>query len=190
MTGQPDGTPPAAPIRRLSSRVVYENAWMAVREDAIRYGDGADGIYGMIDKPDFALVVPVSGGGFHLVEQYRYPVGRRCWEFPQGAFPDRGDGDPAELARRELAEETGYLAGSLTPLGRFDIAHGMSGQRCNAYLATDLTPGPTRREPEEQDMRQRWVPRAELEAMLRDGTITDSASLAAYTLLCLRERGT
>lgn len=193
MTGparvHPDADGHAA-LQRLSSRVVYQNAWMTVREDTtLRTGEGSTGIYGVIDKPDFALVVPMERGGFHLVEQYRYPVGRRCWEFPQGAWPDRGDGDPAELARRELAVETGLAAGRLTLLGRFDVAHGMSSQRCNAFLATDLTQGPPDREPEEQDMRQRWVTRAELERMLRTGAITDGNSLAAYTLLLLHERG-
>ncbi|MFF3500665.1 hypothetical protein [Streptomyces sp. NPDC003247] len=41
-----------------------------------------------MDKPDFVLVVPRERDGFHLVEQYRYPVGGRFWEFPQGALAE------------------------------------------------------------------------------------------------------
>ena len=62
-------------IKTLGSRVVYENRWMRVREDAIRRRDGSDGIYGVVEKPDFAVIVPVEDDGrIHLVQQYRYHV--------------------------------------------------------------------------------------------------------------------
>ncbi len=53
---------------------MYANRWMAVREDQILRHDGTYGIYGVVQKPDFALIIPYADGGFHLVEQYRYPV--------------------------------------------------------------------------------------------------------------------
>lgn len=74
-------------IRRLDSRIVYRNPWMTVREDRIERPDGSPGIYGVVEKPDFALVIPAENGGFHLVEEYRYPVGRRTWNFRRAAFP-------------------------------------------------------------------------------------------------------
>ena len=55
------------------------------------------------------------------------------------------------------------------------------------YLATGLTEGDPDREPEEQDMRQRWVPRGEFKNMIRNGTITDDSTVAAYSLLMLHE---
>lgn len=61
-------------METLGSRQVYANPWMAVREDAVRRPDGSTGIYGVVDTPDIALVVPVDGDRLHLVEQYRYPV--------------------------------------------------------------------------------------------------------------------
>ncbi|WP_262401875.1 hypothetical protein [Actinomadura sp. CNU-125] len=98
-------------VRRIASRVVYENPWMVVREDEVERLDGSRGIYGVIDKPDFVLVIPEEDGGFHMVEEFRYPIGRRTWNFPQGAAPGRAVVEPTELARRELAEETGFTAG-------------------------------------------------------------------------------
>jgi len=175
-------------IRRLSTRTVYENRWMSVREDEVLRPDGSTGVYGVVDKPDFALVIPAERGGFHLVEQYRYPVGARSWEFPQGTLPDRRECDPAELARLELAEETGLRADHLEHLGHLHQAPGHSSQGMDVFLATGLSPGPVRREPEEQDMRQRWVSRDELEGMILAGAMRDSSSLAAYALLLLRER--
>lgn len=74
-------------IAQLSSRVVYENPWMTLREDQILRPDGSQGIYSVVDKPDLALIIPAHDDGFHLVEEYRYPIGRRSWAFPQGTFP-------------------------------------------------------------------------------------------------------
>lgn len=177
----------AQTIRRLSSRTVYENRWMTVREDEIERPDGSRGIYSVIDKPDFALVIPGEKGGFHLVEQYRYPISGRGWEFPQGSPSDGRRADALDLARAELAEETGLRAGHMHHLGYLHCAHGMSSQGFNIFLATDLEHGTPNREIEEQDMRQQWFPRAEFERLIRDGLITDDSTLAAYTLLLLHE---
>ena len=175
-------------IRTLSSRVVYRNRWLSLREDEIQRADGSNGIYSLVDKDDFALVIPSQDNGFHLVEQYRYTIGRRCWEFPQGGFPAGVTGTPEELAARELAEETGLRAGSLTPLGMLHIAYGHTGQAVHNFLPTDLTQGQQHLEVEEQDLRHAWFPRAEVAEMISDGVITDAATVAAYLLLTMRER--
>ena len=178
------------PIRRLSSRLVYENAWLSFREDRVQRMDGSQGIYSVVDRPDAAMVIAVDGDGFHLVDQYRYPLAGRYWEFPQGCFPGRRSGDPVELAHRELSEETGLRAGTMTRLGRLFCAQGVSGQAVDIFLATDLVPGEPDREVEEQDMRHRWFTRAEFELMISDGRIRDNSTVAGYTLLLQHERAT
>ncbi|BBX15340.1 NUDIX domain-containing protein [Mycolicibacterium duvalii] len=179
-------------IRAVRSREVYRNNWMRLREDDIRRPDGSPGIYAVVDKPAYALVIArdtgAAGDRFHLVEQFRYPLGLRRWEFPQGTAPDRPDLAAAELAARELREETGLAAESLTELGTLDVAPGMSSQRGRVFLATGLHEGPHEREHEEQDMTSAWFGRGEVEQMIRDGVITDAQSLAAWTLLLLHER--
>jgi 8-oxo-dGTP pyrophosphatase MutT (NUDIX family) len=176
-------------MRTVNSREVYTNAWMTVREDIISHPDGSPGIYGVVDKPDCALIIPLDGDRLHLVEQFRYPLGLRRWEFPQGTAPDRADTEPRELAARELREETGLRAATLTDLGLLDVAPGLASQRGRVFLATGLTAGMHDREQEEQDMRSEWFSRAEFERMIRAGTITDAQSIAAYTLFLLYERG-
>lgn len=175
-------------MRRTTTRQVYANRWMTVREDTIVRSDGSEGIYGVVDKPDYALVLPSDGDRLHLVEQFRYPLGIRRWEFPQGTAPDRADLKGSELAARELREETGLRAERLVDLGRLDVAPGLTSQRGRAFVATGLTPGEPDREPEEQDMRSAWFSRQEVERMIRDGEITDAQSIAAYLLLILYER--
>lgn len=186
MTSGPD--PADVPIRQLSSRLVYRNPWLSLREDQIERMDGSRGIYSVIDRPDFAVIIASENGGFHLVDQYRYPISGRYWEFPQGCFPDWREVEPVELAHRELAEETGLRARSMTNLGHLFGWHGASGQAFNVFLATELEHGAPDREIEEQDMRHRWFSRAEFERMIRDGHIKDNSTLAAYMLLLLHER--
>jgi len=176
------------PITQVSSREVYSNAWMTVREDVIRRPDGSTGIYGVIDKPAYALVIAVDGDRVALVEQFRYPLGERRWEFPQGTAPDRAELDPTELAARELREETGLSADSLVLLGSLDIAAGMSSQRGWVFLATGITEGDPDREHEEQDMHFAWFSRTRFEEMIRTGEITDAQSIAAYAQLLLAGR--
>lgn len=175
-------------IRTVESRVVYEDGWMALRQDEIERRDGSRGTYAVVDKPDFAVVIPADGDRFCLVEEYRYPVRRRAWAFPQGAFPGRATGDPADLARLELAQETGLRARELICLGFLHSAHGTSGQGFHVFLATGLIQGAPDRELEEQDMRHEWVSRARFKEMILNGSITDDSSVAAYALLLLREQ--
>jgi 8-oxo-dGTP pyrophosphatase MutT (NUDIX family) len=175
-------------IRTLASSVVYSDNWMRLRRDDIERADGSRGTYAVIERDDFALIVPAENGGFHLVEEYRYPLGKRVWSFPQGAFPAGEEGTPEELARAELAQETGLRAGQLRPLGRLSACHGSSSQYGEHWLATDLVQGETDLEPEELGLRHAWVSRAEFEAMVRDCRIVDDTTLAAYALLMMAER--
>lgn len=177
-------------IRKLQSREVYRNNWMTLREDTIRRPDGSEGIYAVIDKPTYALVIARQSDQhtdlFHLVEQFRYPLGLRRWEFPQGTATEQLE--PEVLAHRELREETGLRATTMARLGVLDVAAGMSSQRGWVFLATGLSEGEHEREHEEQDMHSAWFERAEVERMMRDGEITDAQSLAAWALLLLSER--
>ena len=175
-------------METISSREVYVNAWMTVREDTVRRADGSEGIYGVVDKPTAAIVIPRDGDRLHLVEQFRYPIGARRWEFPMGTAPDRAEVDPAVLAARELEEETGLVAGRMELLGDLDLAPGTSSQREHVFLATELVEGPTRREETEQDMHNRWFTTTEFEDMIRRSELVDAQSLAAYLLLVLHDK--
>ncbi len=167
-----------------STRIAYENPWMRVREDALVRKDGAPGIFGVVEKPDFALVIPADTDGVWLVEQFRYPVGGRYWEFPQGSWENRPDVDPVVLAEAELREETGLRAGRLDHVGRLFTAYGYANQGCQVWVATELTEGPRELSVEEQDLVVRRFSHREWFDMLSAGVIKDASSLAAWALLC------
>jgi 8-oxo-dGDP phosphatase len=175
-------------IQRIASREVYRNDWMTVREDKVRRPDGSEGIYGVVDKPRYALIIARDGDRFRLVEQFRYPIELRRWEFPQGTAPGQADVEPTELAARELREETGLRAESMAAIGLLDVAPGMSSQRGMVFVATGITEGEHEREHTEQDMHSEWFTREEVEQMILDREITDAQSIAAWALFLLSER--
>ena len=184
----PEASGESRDIRMLTTGVVYEDQWMRLRRDDIERRDGSRGTYAYIDKRDYALVIPAEHGGFHLVEEYRYPIGRRTWSFPQGGWPAGQAGSPEDLARLELSQETGLRARVLVKLGYLHASHGTSNQGGHYFVASELEPGPPEREREEQDMCQAWFPRAMFEQMIGEGLITDDSTLAAYALLLISER--
>jgi len=174
-------------IVTTASKVVYVNRWMRVREDAIRRRDGSDGIYGVVEKPDFVIIAPVEpDGSVHLVEQYRYPVGARHWEFPQGAWEHAPDADVLDVARGELQEETGLFSGRMTYAGRLLPAYGYATQGFHVYLAEALRPGRAALESEEQGLVSRRFSAGEFVAMMSGGVIVDASTLAAFCLLRLK----
>lgn len=158
---------------------------MSVREDEVEFPSGLRSTYSVVDKADFVLVLPYADDGFWLVQQYRYPVGRREWEFPQGGWPSGHSGAPEELAAAELREETGFTAESLTHLGRLHAAYGFCSQGFDVFLAEGLTAGVPQREETEQDMVHEWRSLAELRAMIGRGEFVDTHSVAALTLYAL-----
>lgn len=169
-------------IRQLGSREVYRSPWMSVREDDVEFPSGLRGTFSVVDKSDFVVVLPFADDGFWLVEQFRYAVGRREWEFPQGGWPPGRQGSPPELAAAELREETGLTAGSLRHLGRLHAAPGYSSQDFDVFLATELSPGAADREDTEADMVHAWRPLAEIRAMIARAEFVDAHSIAALAL--------
>ena len=172
-----------SPYRTLSSRIAYENRWTRIREDRIRHPDGSDGLYGVVERADFVVVVPWQDGRVILVEQYRYPVNERVWEFPMGMWEQAPGTDPAVLAAAELREETGLIAGLMTHAGAIFQGPGYCTQRGHIFLATDLTQGNHDREATEQDMICKNVALADFEAMIRDGTVREAMTISAFGLL-------
>lgn len=180
-------TDDALEITTLSTKTVYQNRWMKVREDRVERRDGSQGIYGVVEKNDFSLIVPIDAAGVvYLVEQFRYPVGKRFWELPQGSWEEHEDVDPLELAHGELREETGLAADEMTYVGQLFEAYGYSTQRCHIFLARGLRPLSTNLDPEEQGLISRGFAIEEVIDMIVRGELKDAATVAAFGLLHLK----
>ena len=168
-------------IRTLSSREIYRNPWLRLREDEIERSNGARGIYGVVEKDDCAIIVPVEDDTVYLIEQFRYTIQERSLELPQGGW-ETADVDPEELARGELREETGLAARTMTMLGTLWVAYGYARQKMHVFFATGLTPAGADPDPEEHDLVLRSASVARFEEMLLDGTIRDGCTIAAWGL--------
>jgi 8-oxo-dGTP pyrophosphatase MutT (NUDIX family) len=170
-------------IKTISTREVYRNAWTSVREDVVERANGQRGIYGVVDKDPACIIIPLEttaeGQFVYLIEQFRYTVGGRFLEFPQGGW-ETADVVPEELARGELREETGLTAERMTHLATFQIAYGVMNQKHFLFLAEGLVLGAHDRDLEESDLELHRVPVARLEEMILDGTIVDNCTVGAW----------
>lgn len=166
------------PWTTLSSRLIYENPWIRVREDQVLRPDGQAGIYGVVQFKNRAVgVLPVDEQGrVWLVGQHRYPLDAYSWEIPEGGCPESET--PEATALRELREETGLIAAHLELVATAHLSNSVSDEIAYIFRATGLTEGPDDPEGCERiDVRR--VEWEEAWSMLRRGEITDSMSVIA-----------
>jgi 8-oxo-dGTP pyrophosphatase MutT (NUDIX family) len=164
------------PWKTLSTRPLYDNPWISVREDQVINPKGGKGIYGVVHFKNKAIgIIPVDEEGYTwLVGQYRYALEEYCWEIPMGGGPLAID--ILESAKRELKEETGFTAARWTMIARIHTSNSVTDEEGFVFLAEELTPGETAPE-ETEDLVVRKVHLREAVAMVMDNRITDSISV-------------
>jgi 8-oxo-dGTP pyrophosphatase MutT (NUDIX family) len=181
---QPDHSNPWTTI---SGRPVYDNPWIAVREDQVLRPDGKPGIYGVVHFKNRAIgVLPVDAdGAVWLVGQYRYTLDQYSWEIPEGGGPF--DETPEETAHRELREETGLVAGRLEFLLCAHLSNSVSDEVAYLFRASELVHGPSAPEGSER-LEVRRFSWTEAWDLLQSGAITDSLTVMALLHEALRRR--
>lgn len=139
--------------------------------------DGREHVKETVQHPGAVTVLPIlDDGRVCLIRNYRVAVGKTLIELPAGTLEP--DEDPADNARRELAEETGYRAAKWRRLTEFYPAPGFASERMTAFLAEDLTAGEPDPEPYEV-IEPRWFEWAAALEMIRDGEVRDAKTIAA-----------
>lgn len=166
--------------KTLASDVVYDGKIITVYNDKVEISDG---------KTSFREVVEHSGGvvilAFHkkdniekilMVKQFRYPLKQPLLELPAGKL-EKGE-DPFEAAKRELTEETGYIAKNWEDLGHIFTSPGYSDEKLYLYKATDLEyVGDC---PDEGEILIEYeFSIDEIKKMIKDGEITDAKTICA-----------
>ena len=173
---------PRDPWTTLSSREVYANPWIRVREDEVLRPDGSPGIYGVVTTGLAVGVVALTDADeVVLVGQWRYTLDAYSWEIVEGGAGRDEDGLTA--VRRELVEEAGYEADHWERLGHdIAISNSVTDEIARVWLARGLRPVPDDPDPTEE-LQVRLVPFDDAVAMIDRGEITDSiTSVALLTL--------
>jgi len=128
-----------APWRTLTTRDVYTNPWIRVREDTAELPDGRTTLYGVVEcKPAVGVLPFLDPRTVVLVGQYRYVARAFCWEMPTGGV--RPDESEEAAVQRELAEEAGYEAARLVKLCTFHSSKSVMDETAHIYLAEGLRP--------------------------------------------------
>jgi 8-oxo-dGTP pyrophosphatase MutT (NUDIX family) len=148
-----------------------------LRDDVIRFPDGAEALYTVVANPDSAFIVPYfDNGDTMLVRQWRHAWDESSWEVPAGTFD--GDEDPLVCAKRELTEETGLVAARYTSLGVVHGAAFLTG-KAHMFLAQSITQSDRSPETYEQDMEVLRLPFTDALEAAVGGTIAHSGSVTA-----------
>jgi ADP-ribose pyrophosphatase len=159
----------------LSHEEIYHGKIVALHVDTIRQASGRTTIREVVKHPGGVTAVPVlDDGRILLIRQFRYPIGKFILELPAGKL-DSGQ-PPLETMARELEEEIGYQAGSLTYLCSFYTTPGISDELIHFFIARKLTPCPQRLEEGEHITVEAYSPEECLEKM-RTGEIRDGKTI-------------
>ena len=160
----------------ISTERVYDGALLKVHRDAVRLPDGSHGAREYIRHPGAVAVVPLFDDGRVLLErQFRYPHRREFIEIPAGKL-EPGE-PPLDTAKRELLEETGYVAQEWTRLGVIHTAIAYTDEAIELFVARQLSLH-KRNLDQGEFLEMFGGPFDEAVTMVREGRITDAKSVA------------
>ncbi|HHP7238255.1 NUDIX domain-containing protein [Longibacter sp.] len=164
--------------KEISSAQLVEGVLLNVYRDKVRTPDGDTSQREWIDHPGASAIVPLfADGSTILIRQFRYPARRTFLEVPAGKI-DRPGEDPADVAARELEEETGWTAESFTHLASSFPCIGYSNEVIHFYLATNLTRG-TQDLSDGEFVDVHRLPFTDAVAMTRNGDVRDMKTTVA-----------
>lgn len=164
----------------LEEEEKYRGRAFAVEKVKVRLPDGRETTYDYVKHSGAVTLVPVDDQNRILfVNQYRMGVKGILRELPAGTL-EEGE-DPALCAAREIREETGMAAGTISKLGEFFLAPGYSSEYMHVYLMTDLYPSPLKHD-DDEFLQTEAIPVDTVWEMIYSNQIKDGKTLACLLL--------
>lgn len=163
--------------KTISSKVVYKNPWITVKEDNVIRPDGKEGLFGVIDtNPSVYIVALTSNDEVILVKHHRYTIQTETLEIPAGG----SDGeDFLKAAQRELQEETGMIANEWKYISETIVFPGVGTEIMHTFLAKGLTQTNNHKQQEDLIIETVTVPFEKAFSLIKSGEIFDSQSITA-----------
>ena len=177
-------------LKKIRSTTAFEGRVFNVVVDDVEYPSGNRSVREVARHAGGSVILALfPDHRIILIRQHRYPLGEFIWELPAGKL-FTGE-DPVECARRELEEETGYMAAEWKLLNAIYTTPGFCDEVLHIYLATGLTeaPGGRKLEEGEETMTMKIIPIEEAAAMIETMEIRDGKSICGI-LQALRVAGT
>lgn len=166
--------------KTLSSKKIYENEWLRLREDSVIQPNGDESIFGVVESKKFVMMIPKIGTDFYLIEQYRYPIQQLSLEFPAGGIK-MGESIESTI-ERELVEETGLKPSKVTSIGQLYVASSFSNVVYSVYIVEDFSQHAKTPEASEGKINLIKANKEQIKEYIRIGRINDSQTLAAFQL--------
>jgi len=165
------------PWKTVSTRPIYQNRWLSLREDLVELPNGHTTIYGVVSCGECVGVLPfLDADTVLLVRQYRYVAGRTTWEMPTGGV--HAGESVEEAAQRELAEEIGYRAGRLTHVSTYHTSKSVMDETAHLFLGEGMVKLALPAD-ETEFIEVRPFPFPEVVGMVLSGEIVDGMTIIA-----------
>lgn len=166
--------------KKIVSKQVYQGSFLRILEDAVRLPDGREASREYVKHPGATAVVAITDDGrIVMVRQYRYPVGKVTLEIPAGKL-DTGE-EALACAKRELKEETGYVAERWTKLTSLLTTPGFTDEVIHLYKAEKMRFDEACPDEDEFIHAELYTPE-ELRRMIEDETIVDAKTIVALLM--------
>ena len=164
----------------IDSKTLFEGNILTLSLDTVKLPDGRHATREMVTHPGAVGIVPVTGDGkIVMVKQYRYPIGQITLEIPAGKL-EAGE-EIETCAKRELVEETGFVAGQIKKVTAIYTTPGFSNEIIHLYLAKDLKKAQQQLDDDEFINVEYYSPK-EIKQLIREGVICDAKSLVGLLM--------
>lgn len=167
----------------IQNELIFRNPWIELYQDKVKTRTGKVLDYTWYKSSDVAVVVPfIRRDNLVMIRQYRYPLRKVLLEFPAGHIED-GE-DAAKTAKRELLEETGYIANKIDYMYTYHPSVSKSSQLVYIFRASDLVEEKSNHEGGEEIIRTEIISVRELKNMIKQRRIDSAGTLLAYLICC------